>query len=71
MLGIEKIEFGRGQRKWFPVEPAFEKEGAAGVFGALEAFLEFGFEAFELFRAEAALASGTDKGAGWAGGIIQ
>ena len=71
MFGVDEVEFGGGERERFPVEAAFEEEGASGVFGTLEAFLEFVFEALELFRREAAFAGGVDEGAGGAGCVIE
>jgi len=28
---VDEVEFGGGQREWFPVEAAFEQEGTSGV----------------------------------------
>jgi hypothetical protein len=63
---VDEVEFCGCQRQRFPVEAAFEQERTTGVFGTLEALLQFGFEAFELFRAEAAFAGGVDQCTGGA-----
>ena len=71
MLGVDEVEFGGSERERFPVEAAFEQERASGVLGTLEAFLEFVFEALELFRREAAFAGGVDECARGTGGVIE
>ena len=69
VFGVDEVEFGGRQRERLPVETAFEEERASGVFRALEALLEFGFEALELFGRQTAFAGGVDEGAGGAGGV--
>jgi hypothetical protein len=56
VFAFGEIHFGGGEGQGFPVEAAFEKEGAASVFCALEALLELVFVALELFRTEGAFA---------------
>ena len=51
--------------------PACSFAGHAPHERALEAFLEFVFEALELFGGQAAFAGGVDEGTGGAGGVVQ
>ena len=55
MLRID-VRGRNGER--LPVEAAFQQQRTTGVFGALETFLQLGFEALELFRAQAAFTGG-------------
>ena len=71
MLGFNEVEVLWRHRHGFPVEAAFEQQGASGIRRALEADFEFLFEAIVLLGGEVAVAGGIDERAGWSRGVIQ